>query len=276
MLPWLSDDPVTNTVTAEISTVFSRQLLRWFSFRKSQLICRDSDQDGFSAFLASNQRIYDHIYTREMILSSTFSDAIQQQWNRIDAIRQLPDGQPFSVYRDQVINRLKPYRFTRLLQLKDDVQDQDIWSNWLEYLSFEKWHLEQLTTTTTALEPQFLASWKLLAEASQHPGLSKLIAGETDQLAHNKANHDFIRATKPYKNALTAARFQKLRVDWLVKQAHILEAEISEQRHATADMKRDTGKSQKRRRDEDGNTPPEPDPAKRAASAATSQLRGGG
>ena len=55
------------------------------------------------------------------------------------AFRQLPDGQSFSAYKDAVQIRLAPHHhFSRRLQLKKNPHQQDVWTNWLEYLSYEK------------------------------------------------------------------------------------------------------------------------------------------
>lgn len=116
------------------------------------------------------------------------------------------------------------------------MHQQDIWTNWLEYLNFEKWHLRRLTSKATTLEPQFVKSWELLAGLKPQPPVWRpsednprqivpIWESEADQpkqLPPDKAIREFIRATKKYKNTLSAIRFQNLRVEWVIAQAHIL------------------------------------------------------
>lgn len=100
MLPWLTDDLGTNTAAREISTVFSRQLQWWFSFRKSQCINRDSSQDAFSVYFAAHLRIDVEQLSQTILLDPSYKKSLQGMWQRIDARPHGPDGQPFSVYKD--------------------------------------------------------------------------------------------------------------------------------------------------------------------------------
>ena len=279
ILPWLSDDPDTETGAGEIKTVFSRQFARWWNFRKSQWSNRGlSDGDeGLSAFLEANRRRYEGMGVHAMVSAPSFNETIRRQWQHMPAFRQLPDGQSFSAYKDAVQIRLAPHHFTRRLQLKKNPHQQDAWANWLEYLSYEKWCLELLTATAESLEQQFLESWKLLGArgpdsniASSRPVVSssapprrrpgaktaipaeELEAGQAERDASNKAIRDFIRETEPYKRARAAAYYQRHRVEWVIEQARSMETEMSQQRNkAESNTKGNTKESKKRRRNEE-------------------------
>lgn len=259
VLPWLTDDPGTNIAMVQKSTVFSRQLFRWFDFRKSQLVNRAHNiQDGFPAFLSAKRAMYEGVDEQDRLLGSTFNETTQNHWQGISARQHLPGDQPFSSYKDQLRNRLKQHAFARPIRLHDDPRRQDNWTTWLEYLNFEEWHLEQLTARAVAEEPQFHKSWNLLSETSHRcgPEVGGLAiqpkTNKTGRAASNKASLEFIKETIPYKNALTATRYQRLRVKWIIKEARLLEGELSEQRPVTADVaKRKADRSKKRGRDED-------------------------
>lgn len=287
VLSWLSDDLDTETGAAEIKTVFSRQFARWWNFRKSQWSNRglDDGEEGLSAFLEANRRRYEGMGAYKMISAPSFNETIQRQWQHMPASRQLPDGQPFSAYRDAVQTRLTPHHFTRRLQLKKNPHQQDMWTNWLEYLNFEKWRLESLTATAESLEQRFLESWKLLSAresdssiaSSSRPVVSsftlprrrpaaktvspvkELEAAQAERDASNKRIRDFIRETNPYRRAQAAAYYQRHRVEWIIKEARLMETEMSQQRKTAKNNTKDdnTKASKKRRRDDEQEVSPE-------------------
>ena len=283
ILSWLSDDPDTETGAGEIKTVFSRQFARWWNFRKSQWSNRGlgDGEEGLSTFLEASRRRYEGIGAQAMVSAPSFNETIRRQWQHMPVLRQLPDGQSFSAYKDAIQMRLTPHHFTRRLQLKKNPHQQDKWTNWLEYLNYEKWCLELLTVTAESLERQFLESWKLLSArepdsniASSRPVVSsstqprrrpgaktvspakELEAAQAERDASNKTIRDFIRETKPYKRAQAAAYYQRHRVEWVIKEARLMETEMSQQRKtADSNTKDNTKESKKRRRDEEEISP---------------------
>ncbi|KAI0399969.1 hypothetical protein F4802DRAFT_620661 [Xylaria palmicola] len=286
ILSWLSDDPDTDVGAGEIKTVFSRQFARWWNFRKSQWNNRGlgDTEEGLSAFLEANRRRYEGMGAIAMVSAPTFDETIQHQWQRMSAFRLQLHDQSFSAYRNAVNMCLTPYCFTRRLQLRKDPRQQDAWTTWLEYLSYEKWCLESLTATAESLEQQFHESWRVLnagdADSSIAPSRSvafssaqpqrpaaktvsiakQLEAAQADRDTSSKRIRDFIQTTEPYKRAQAAAYYQRHRVAWVVKEAHLMEAEMLQQRKAAT--------SKKRRRDREEETSPEaqPERAKRRVS----------
>ncbi|KAM3437551.1 hypothetical protein MY4824_003724 [Beauveria thailandica] len=243
IISWLTDEPDTVTGASNIESVFSRQYRRWWLFRKSQWINRgfDEPEEEVSAFIESSRRREvdsgEAFYTRQ----PEFNEGERRMWQNMPKVRQVPDGQPFSAYRAAVEFRLKPYRFTRRLQLRKNPHQQDAWTNWLEYLSFEKLTLEQWTAKADFWESQFLSSWRLLAArhwkiiSRQH---SNATAGrpdratKADQDANETAIHDFVKQTERYKEARAAAYYQRHRVKWAVREARLLESERAKQAKA--------------------------------------------
>lgn len=242
ILSWLSDGPDTETGTGELKTVFSRQLRQWWIFRKSQWSNRglDIDEEGLSAYIESSRRQDEREGLRAMVSAPSFNESMQRMWDHMPAPRQLSEDQSFSAYKEAVQARLKPYNFKRRPQLKKSPRQQDAWTDWLEYLNFEKWYLERLTAIAESRNEKFLKSWDLLN------------AGEPD----SDKTRDFLRATKPYKRAVAAVYYQKHRVDWVIKEARAMETEISQKR-ATAKSNTKEDKRKRRRDDEEDKMPPE-------------------
>lgn len=284
VLPWLSDDPGSEIGAGEIKTVFSRQFTRWWGFHKSKWGNRGfDDSEGLSAFLEASRRRYEGMGAKAMVSAPSFDETIQRQWQRISASRQLPDGQAFSAYRDAVQIRLASHHFTQPLQLKKNIHQQTVWTNWLEYLSYEQWCLEMLTATVESLEQQYHQSWRRLLrtmEPNSNNAVSSSAASNSTQTrqrrpgakivnlakeletaqaardASNKIIYDFIGETKPYTHAQTAACYQRHRVDWAIKEARLMETEMSQQSKMTKNnTKIDTNESKKRRRDDDEISP---------------------
>ncbi|KAF2452264.1 hypothetical protein BDY21DRAFT_425265 [Lineolata rhizophorae] len=301
VLPWLSDpDPASRT--GEIQTVFSRQLDRWWDFRKWQWDNRGpTDGDGgFSAFLAATRRMHERM--RIEVSDSSFEETMRRQWQWKPELRLLSDDQGFPAYREAVKRRLAPHNFNRPLQLMKDPRKQTEWTTWLEYLNFEQWWLERHATAAEAREQQYHQAWKRLLEAvrslpkvgtefhgtkdnldsldaataaaalgssqtrqrRQNTGTvslaKQLAAAQADLDTAMKAIDDFIRDTAHYRRAEAAVYHQKNRVQWVLKEARVMEAEVPQQRGtAKNNSKSDAGESKKRgRSDDDDVIPSEP------------------
>lgn len=79
----------------------------------------------------------------------------------------------------------------------------------------------------------------------------------------NKSIDDFIRETAPYRRAETAAFYQRLRVEWVVKEARLMETQMSQQsKTATSKISLNSDGNKKRQRDDDKETHSEPWPKK--------------
>lgn len=213
--------------------------------------------------------------------------------------RQLPWGQAFPAYREAVKRRLAPYNFTRPLQLRKDPRRQTKWTNWLEYLSYEQRRAEQYTARTESLEEQYRHAWRRLLEAwrcssrketvlnsasapggstgswatqtrQRWPGakpvdlVKDLEAARADLGTTDKRIHDFIRETAQYRRAATAAFYQRLRVQWVVSEAPLMETGMSEQRGTARSSIKVGAKDDGRRRRADDEEEEEEDKFYRA------------
>ena len=116
---WLSDEP--DTGAGEIKTLFSRQFMRWWNFRKSQWDSRElgNNEGGLSAFVEASRRKYEGIDAKAMASAPSFDETIRRLWQQMPVSRELPEGQTFSAYSYAVKMRLAPYNFTPPLQLKE-------------------------------------------------------------------------------------------------------------------------------------------------------------
>ncbi len=294
ILPWLSDDPDSEIGDGEIKTVFSRQFMRWWDFRKSQWDNRGigDGEEGFSVFLEASRRRYEGMGGRAMVSAPSFEQTVRRQWQQKPASRQLPDGPAFPAYREAVKRRLAPHHFIRPLQLKENPRQQTKWTDWLEYLSYEQWWLEKLTAVAEPLEEQYHQASRRLLEAPRCPSreamgsnctnaarssaasgstqtrqrrpaknvdlAKKLEAARAALEATNKTIDDFIRETVPYTHARKATYYQRHRVEWVVKEARLMETEMSQQsKPMKSNIKVDTKENKKRQRGDDEEIPPE-------------------
>ncbi|KAL8927684.1 MAG: hypothetical protein Q9172_001244 [Xanthocarpia lactea] len=256
VLSWLSDDPDSETGTGDLKTVFTRQFWRWWEFRKSQWDSRGlgDSEAGFSAFLEATKRKHLAIGNKAWVSGPSFDETNRRRWQHMPTSRQLPEGQTFSAHSNAVKIRLAPHQFTKPIQLRKDPQKQTIWTDWLEYLSFELRCLEKLTAAADSLEPECHQSMRRLLRAKQPNGnraasrsaafvstkpqqycqggkgvnmAKELAAARADRDASQKSIDDFIRETRAYMQARRDVFYQKHRVEWVIKEARLMENEMS-------------------------------------------------
>lgn len=286
ILPWLSDCPDSETGAGELKTVFSRQFMRWWEFRKSQWDNRGLGDSaaGFAAFLEASKRRWEGAGADAMVSDPSFDETIQRQWQHMPAPQHRPpEGQTFAAYSSAVKARLARHHLTPSLQLRKDPLKQTARADWLEYLSFEARYLDTLTATAESLEPRYHQSTRTLRETrypnannvaggpaaasdsakarKPNPGgkggnmAKELAAARADRDASRKSIDNFLRETEAYTRARRDALHQRRRVEWVVKEARQMEADMALQRSSAKGRKR-------KQRDEE---PREPSP-KRAGT----------
>ncbi|UNI16685.1 hypothetical protein JDV02_003099 [Purpureocillium takamizusanense] len=154
--------------------VFQRQLNRWQSFRKWQIDNRGlEDYDGgFPAFVEMMKRLYakdkstgelaqleaDSSWLKSAWLEERRARRWQRRWQRE---RGCAD---FSDYVNAVRRRLARHGFTRPFQLKEDPEQQDGLTTWIEYLCFEYWWLDRHKDSIKRLEPDHDRRWQELVD----------------------------------------------------------------------------------------------------------------
>ncbi|KAI0097188.1 hypothetical protein GGR51DRAFT_541692 [Nemania sp. FL0031] len=218
----------------------------------------------------------------------------RQQWDWMPIQLQLP-GQPFPAYIAAVERRLRPYRFTHPIELKKDPRQQTKWTDWLEYLSYELWCYEELVAAVQPLEKKFNKSLTKLYEVAIEQGVDyraglgdlslaqALLSMGTDVNAlprcdtphptdvdpkkldeirgkafttTNKVICEAVRHTQAYTYKQKTALLRKPRIDWIVEEAHVMEAEMT-QAEAQQDGKSHRNPNRKRKsNDEDEDIPP--------------------
>ena len=296
---WLSDDPDSETGLAEMKTVFSRQNSRWWNFRNWQYFRRGIGEDSFSSFLEAERRTWEREGAQAMVSDPSFEETIRRQWLRMQESRRPSTNQAFSVYREIVKSRLAPYQFTRALQLNRNPRRQNAWTDWLEYLSYEREWYEVLTADAESLEERYHQAWKSLLEGpSCHLGRAT-VGSKTNATSNSKASgssqarrfrprnvdqvqeldaawatleatqkaiENFVRETSSYRRAQTATYYQRHRVNWVVEQARLMEPEISQEsmtgkRNGESDMEvRMNGNQKRTRNDSNGKAIITPEP----------------
>ncbi|KAL8979658.1 MAG: hypothetical protein Q9205_005063, partial [Flavoplaca limonia] len=174
VLSWLSDDPDSETGTGDLNSKDSLYEAVLAEVEDShiavgQLRAGESDA-GFSAFLEAQKRKVLAIGFKAMVSRSFFDETTRRQGQHMPKSRQLPEGQTFSAHSNAVKIRLAPHHFTEPLQLRKDPQKQTVWTDWLEYLSFELRFLEKSTATAESLELERHQSMRRLLRAKQPNG----------------------------------------------------------------------------------------------------------
>ena len=274
ILPWLSDSESVSR-NDEVRTVFTRQFERWWDFRKWQWNNRgttDGDE-GFAAYLAVNRNIYKQLGAHKMAFDNSFDEMIRGRWQQKPEVR-LPDVRDFSSYKEALKRRMAPFNFKQPLQLLKDPYKQTEWTTWLEYFSFEQFSLEQYNTNAEVRHQQHDKVWKRLLSAARtlekNTCDSQNIATHTETVTLDKpfavvranlgmaikAINSFIRGSRPYRDAQMDIYQQKNRLQWILKEAHVIEAGSLEHcEGAKQKPKSDVGRSKKRKRsDSDDDT----------------------
>jgi hypothetical protein len=267
ILPWLSDDPDSETGAGELKTVFSRQFTQWWDFRKWQWESRGLGDSaaGLAAFIEASRRRWEDAGAQAMVSDPSFDETIQRHWQHMPEPRHRPlEGQTFAVYSSAVKARLARY-VNPSLQLRKDPLKQTARTDWLEYLSFEVSYLDTLTATAESLEPRYHQSTRRLRE-TRHPNRNhaaggpvlsgkgtntakELAAARADRDASHKSVDDFLRETERYTRARRDALHHRHRVEWVVNEARQMEADMTLQRSSAKPRKR-------KQRDEEPSGPP--------------------
>lgn len=266
--PWLTDYPDSELGKAEAYNVLGLQFHRWWDFRKSQWDNRGlgDSEEASEAYVKAFRRLYGGELAG-VLRSKKFYRRLEEthraQWKMMPVERQLPD-QPFSDYSAAVEHRLAPYRFARPIQLQKDPRHQTQWTDWLEYLSYELWCLEELRAAVRPLEEEHdKALDRLLEVARQNDetNLNKPLASHVDLTKElkgiratlettNKSIWDMVRETSRYTFAEKTVRLRKSRIDWIVKEAYVMETEMAEE-DGQQDKKSRPNSNKKRRQDDE-------------------------
>lgn len=298
IMPWLGSHPETRHAWGRKRVFFENQLTRWWQFRKVQWINRGLDYmaEGFPTFVEVQRSMWQGAGEFRFVSSSEFEEMSRTYWTRMRASRQIPDGQGYPAYSQAVQRRLAQHHFMRPLALKKNPKQQTKWTNWLEYVNFEQWWLEELTAIAeTWREDHYYQPWQKLLVAQGDPEgegtrsngititssmvssdgtpppkkgplaihhlVGELEEAEAKLAETKKMIGDFIDDTRPYRRKETAVFHQRLRVKWAVDTARSLEAELSaEHKAAKKDKTTATIKDKKRRRSQgdEGQKDPEP------------------
>ncbi|KAI0855378.1 hypothetical protein F4860DRAFT_39014 [Xylaria cubensis] len=265
--PWLSNYPNSQTGEWDVYFVLKKQLECWSAFRKSQQHNRGLGdfEEGIEAFVQSQIRItsaWTGFPMRSKRFNRTLEERYRGQWKDMPVQRELPD-QGFAAYSAAVKRRLAPYRFTHPIQLMEDPRQQTKWTDWLEYLNYEQWCLEELSATVQPLERKYHNTTteifelieenreKYLGERSVNnidpsEDLSKIrVALETT----NKSIHDLIRQTALYTLASRKVFSSQRRLNWIVKEARVMESEMAQNDTRTGPSR--SNENKKRRRNDE-------------------------
>ncbi|KAI1121073.1 hypothetical protein F5Y10DRAFT_257118 [Nemania abortiva] len=278
VLPWLTDNPDSKEGQRCLERIFTRQISRWCHFRKAQWDNRgigDSDE-GTEAYLEFCRRRYQAYGRRGRPTITPFLEgelrrawqglSIDQDLESMDRRLQPEDPQlrrerqsanrGFRAHIVAVKRHIAPYNFGRPIQLKRNPRQQTRWTEWLEYLSYEKWWLEELTAFVEPLEKQYgQAVKRLIKLVGDRPvvmlySADDLKAAQEALYSADTMLNDFHSKTVPFLDIQKEVCFHRSLVEWVVKEARLMEAEMRQQ-----DVERKTrpGKHAKSYENNNGN-----------------------
>jgi hypothetical protein len=136
-LPWHASAAVSDDL--EYTTVFQKQIARWWHFQKSQWHYRDivDDEEGLVAFQESRKRIDTIIRDDIDTADPSYDAALRVMWTSVNDFPFIAEADALVGRQHTVKKDVAAYKFKHLPDLKQDPQEQSQWANWLEYLSFE-------------------------------------------------------------------------------------------------------------------------------------------
>ncbi|KAG9250831.1 uncharacterized protein F5Z01DRAFT_665048 [Emericellopsis atlantica] len=227
---WLRERPESEVGRQDMKSVLSEQWARWWEFRKSQWHHRgiSDSMEGYSAFLAAEKELLRRQGEWKLADNPRDHEAQQSIWQSMHVSQQIPHDHGFLEYSEAVERRLAPHRFQLPLELKPNPHEQSTWTNWLEYVNFEQWHLEDLEKNASAMgEDCHWVPWKKLrsdkqaaAEKSKDLRLKLEDDPETAQRALAELDtlilliRDYFRGTHEFAKVQKKIHKQRLRVKW--------------------------------------------------------------
>lgn len=152
--------------------VFHRQLFRWQEFRASQLWHRGRTL-GFSEFL-DQQRRHEHMQggASKSIYGAEYEQVQRGLWEREYGESHPQRGgtdddakATILAYNNAMKKLLERYGFVQPFQLQLDIEQQDQWTTFVEYLGFECHHLYLLAGSTQKISPEPAAEREESAKA---------------------------------------------------------------------------------------------------------------
>jgi hypothetical protein len=136
-LPWHGSAGASEDL--EYTTVFQKQIARWWLFQKSQWHYRNiaDDEEGLVAFTESRRRIDTIIQDDVDTADPSYDVAMRVMWTSVNDFPLIAEadglvGRQYTVKKD-----ITSYKFRNEPDLKQNPHQQSQWANWLEYLSFE-------------------------------------------------------------------------------------------------------------------------------------------
>ncbi|KAI1112121.1 hypothetical protein F5Y14DRAFT_423219 [Nemania sp. NC0429] len=272
--PWVFVYPHSEDKMAWAYCVLWRQFDRWWEFRKSQWDNRGlgDSEEAPDAYVAAHRLqcgggVVGEVFTKTFFRRLAAGD--RQQWKSMPVELQLP-GQTFSDYSAAVEHRLALYQFARPIQLQRDPRHQTQWTDWLEYLNYELWDLEQQTADMPRLVNRLgiaITGLRKIAFGNKKKYLEKPLATNVIDVteeaegmraaldATEKRIWEMVEEAREYRQAERLLRLHRSRIDWIIKEARVMETEMA-QEDRQQDKKSPLDLNQKRKHDDESNEPP--------------------
>ncbi|PHH72469.1 hypothetical protein CDD80_4511 [Ophiocordyceps camponoti-rufipedis] len=144
--------------------VYQKQMKRWKHFLNWQKDNRDLDDgdDGFAlAWETFKHKPELELDGWHIVTPKTFCQRAVEERRRRRQWQREPGCHGFSDYAEAVKRRLQRHGFHQPFQLKEDPDQQDQLTTWIEYLCFECWWLDRQTDSLD----RFTKAWQELVDA---------------------------------------------------------------------------------------------------------------
>ncbi|KAI1175783.1 hypothetical protein F4777DRAFT_295726 [Nemania sp. FL0916] len=163
--PWM-DDP--DSTSPDDWRVFSKQQVRWQDFRDWQRNNREIPKhERFSAFFAMKKRDMISIGGAKTVADSCYEKSIRNWWEseqdyreqQLESIKLANSNEGFSGYIKLSRYTLHQHGVNQHVEFLENIEEQDPWTTWMEYIAYECRRLDSDTIYTKYLEARCAKAW---------------------------------------------------------------------------------------------------------------------
>jgi hypothetical protein len=218
----------------EMSPSFSAQLEDWDEFQhlwQWNNRGKDASQEGLPNFLLSWRKRHMHQRRLDVIPDPTFPELVKSFWHNEETYLELSGKDGFAAYMQAVKNRLASHHFTQPFQLAEDPRQQDPWTTWVEYLSYNYWRLDMHVAVMRAAKPQYKKARDELQRFDMIPLHDEPDAAQLEMA--RQLIHESIKYSKPYLQWETVVIRQEMRAQWVLEQLPLIDTVSSAENEAT-------------------------------------------
>ncbi|KAL8652033.1 MAG: hypothetical protein Q9210_002919 [Variospora velana] len=263
--PWLPVYKDWKRRDDNLPPVFSTQRKDWLLFQhrwqwdnRGKIAC----EEDFSAFLDSEKKELLHKREVKEVSDPWYEYDKRKRWEDLPRYFEASGSEGFKAYAQAVAKRLASHNFTQPFQLAEDPRQQDGWTTWVEYLNFGYWWQDRYTASLKASEPNHRKIWEDLGSCCNPSAILPITGTPNEKLKACRALldetcqkiHNYNLGTDAYRTVKSDYRRQKLRVQWVLEQLPLIEAETSLEYKAAKNDAIANNSKKRKLRDSDDDT----------------------